>query len=124
MPRAATTRQPAADPQPEVQPEPAADPQPAADAERERKKLSVRKILAAINDGADDSEHTYTIAVLNQALYDFGAQDPSRELPRSWQRVQRRIGLDPEKPGDRFDGVATADEVGRFAARVGLTVTN
>lgn len=91
--------------------------EPAADA-----ALSVKKILAAVNDGADDPD---TVKALNEALYRFGAQDPSLELPRSWQRVQRRIGLDPGKPNqDRLDGVATVDEVARFAARVGLTVTN
>ena len=79
-------------------------------------ELSTKRILAAINDGEDDVE---TVDALNKALYRFGAQDPSLELPRSWQRVQRRIGVDPEK----LDGVATAEQVGQFASRAGLAVT-
>ncbi|GAA4681327.1 hypothetical protein [Phytohabitans rumicis] len=89
--------------------------QRAADATPEPVKLSMRKVLAAINDGADDPD---TVAELNRGLYRFGAQDPSFELPRSWQRVQRRIGVDPNK----LDGVATAEQVNQFAERAGLTV--
>ncbi len=109
---ASTSTQPAADQQPEQ-----ADTAAAQD-----KSLSVKAILAAINDGADDPD---AVKALNKALYRFGAQDPSLELPRSWQRVQRRIGVDPAKSNqERLDSVATADEVTRFAARAGLTVTN
>ena len=79
-------------------------------------ELSVKKILAAVNDGADDPE---TVTALNKAFYAFGAQDPSTELPRSWQRVQRRLGVDP----DKLNGIATAEQVGQFADRAGLTVT-
>lgn len=82
----------------------------------ETQELSVKKIMAVVNDGADDPA---TVAELNKALYRFGAQDPSMELPRSWLRVQRRIGVDP----DKLDGVATAEQVGQFADRTGLTVT-
>jgi len=90
--------------------------QPAADTAPEPVKLSMKKVLAAINDDADDQD---TVDALNRALYRFGAQDPSMELPRSWQRVQRRIGVDPNK----LDGVATADQVAVFADRAGLTLT-
>jgi hypothetical protein len=86
-----------------------------ASATPEPAELSTKRILAAVNDGADDPE---TIDALNKVLYQFGAQDPSMELPRSWQRVQRRIGVDPAK----LDGVATAEQVGQFANRTGLTV--
>lgn len=78
--------------------------------------LSVEAILAAINDGSGDQD---LVDALNAAIYRLGAQDPSLELPRSWQRVQRRIGVDP----DKLDGVATAEQVAAFADRTGLTVT-
>ena len=90
--------------------------QPAADTAPEPVKLSTKKVLAAINDGAEDQD---TVDALNAAFYRFGAQDPSKELPRSWQRVQRRIGVDPNK----LDGVATAEQVAAFADRTGITVT-
>jgi len=83
-----------------------------AAAEQER-SLSTKAILAAVNDGADDTE---TVDALNRTFYRFGAQDPSMEMPRSWQRVQRRIGADP-------DGVATPEQVAEFAHRAGFTVT-
>jgi len=79
-------------------------------------ELSVKSVMAAINDGADDPD---TVDALNKAFYRFGAQDASRELPRSWRRVQRRIGVDP----DKLDGFATPDQVNLFANRAGLTVT-
>ncbi|MEU5939400.1 hypothetical protein ABZ807_09435 [Micromonospora sp. NPDC047548] len=108
MARAATTTQPETTP----------DPQPAADAAAEQEtSLSIKAILAAINDGADDDQDL--VDTLNAELYRFGAQDPSMELPRSWQRVQRRIGVDP----NQHDGVATAEQVAQFADRVGLAVT-
>ncbi|WP_435589800.1 hypothetical protein [Micromonospora aurantiaca (nom. illeg.)] len=119
MPRAATTT---GDQQPPEQPA-AADTtpaqQPAANPPEPEpaKRLSTKAILAAVNDGADDDQDL--IATLNRALYRFGAQDPSMELPRSWQRVQRRIGVDP----DKLDGVATAGQVAQFAERTGLTLT-
>lgn len=72
-------------------------------------------VLAAINDGADDRG---IVDALNAALYRFGAQDQSMQLPRSWRRVQRRIGVDT----DRLDGYATVEQVAVFAARVGLDV--
>lgn len=101
---------------PAVEPAPAEAEQRAAQPARQRRvKLAVKDVLAAINDGADDSA---TVAELNRALYNFGAQDPSFELPRSWQRVQRRIGVDP----DKLDGIATAEQVTRFAERAGLTI--
>ncbi len=103
---AATSTQPAADQQPEQ-----ADVAAAQD-----KSLSVKAILAAINDGDGDQD---LVDALNAAIYRFGAQDPSMELARSWQRVQRRIGVDPNK----LDGVATAEQVAQFADRTGLTVT-
>lgn len=78
--------------------------------------LSTKAILAAINDGDDDDPKL--IATLQKALYQFGAQDPSMELPRSWLRVQRRIGVDAAK----VDGVATAEQVAAFAERAGLAV--
>lgn len=94
-----------------------ADATPPAAAEAEEPvSLSLKAVLAAINDGADDPE---TVDALNRVLYRFGAQDPSMQLPRSWQRVQRRIGVDPEK----LDGFATAEQVGMFANRAGLTIT-
>lgn len=83
--------------------------------EQEEESLSVEAILAAINDGDGDQD---LVDVLNAAMYRFGAQDPSKELPRSWQRVQRRIGVDP----NRLDGVATAEQVAVFADRTGLAV--
>lgn len=83
-------------------------PQPVAET-----ALSVAVILAAINDGADDQD---LVDALNAAFYRFGAQDPSMELPRSWQRVQRRIG-------GEANGYATAEQVTEFARRAGLTVT-
>jgi hypothetical protein len=89
----------------------------APDAEtRKAGTLSTKAILAAINDDADDPD---TVKALNTALYNFGAQDPSLALPRSWQRVQRRIGVDP----DKLDGIATAEQVAVFADRVGLAVS-
>lgn len=95
-------------------------PVPAAEPE-EPVTLSMKAMLAAINDGADDPE---TVAVLNKVFRNFGAQDPSFEMPRSWQRVQRRIGLDPDKPNqERLDGIATVDEVNRFAYKTGLNIT-
>ncbi|HEY9417484.1 MAG TPA: hypothetical protein VIQ30_22225 [Pseudonocardia sp.] len=78
--------------------------------------LSTEAILAAINDGAGDQD---LVGALNAALYRFGAQDPSKELPLSWQRVQRRIGVD----ADKLDGVATAEQVAAFADRSGLAVS-
>lgn len=83
---------------------------PAAD----DKALSTEAILAAINDGAADDPEL--LDALQTALYVFGAQDPSMELPRSWQRVQRRIGA------EHHDGVATAEQVAVFADRVGLAL--
>lgn len=80
----------------------------------ERPTLSVKAVVAAVNDGDGDPD---VIAVLNRALYRFGAQDPSMELARSWQRVQRRIGA------DKLDGIATAEQVAVFADRAGLSVT-
>ncbi len=82
----------------------------------QKELLTVKAVLAAINDGTGDE---YTVAVLNEALYRAGAQDPSMELPRSWQRVQRRLGVDR----DHLDGVATVDQVMAFADHAGLTVT-
>lgn len=90
--------------------------QPPAATAPDREKLTVEAILAAVNDGADDA---HTVAVLNTALYRAGAQDPSMELPRSWQRVQRRLGLDR----DHLDGVATAEQVTAFADQAGLAIT-
>lgn len=78
--------------------------------------LSTKAILAAINDGADDPQ---TVDALNGAFRRLGAQDPSKDLPRSWQRVQRRIGVNP----DKLDGVATVEQVAAFADRTGLAVT-
>lgn len=72
--------------------------------------LDVAEIVAAINDGTGDPE---LVDELNAAFYRFGAQDPSMELPRSWQRVQRRIGVEP-------DGVATVDQVAEFAHRLAV----
>lgn len=94
-------------------------PAPAPEAEVEvapEAELSVEAILAAINDGADDQD---LVDALNAAFNRLNAQDPSKELPRSWQRVQRRIGVDPNK----LDGVATAEQVALFADRAGLAVT-
>lgn len=86
-------------------------PRPAAPA-----GLSTEAILAAINDGSGDQD---LVDVLNAAFNRLNAQDPSKELPRSWQRVQRRLGVDP----DKLDGVATAEQVALFADRSGLAVT-
>lgn len=81
--------------------------------------LSAKLIVAAVNaDDVDDAD-TDTVKGLQAALYQFGAQDPSYELPRSWQRVQRRIGVDP----DKLDGIATAEQVQAFADKVGLELT-
>lgn len=96
------------------------DPNPAPTAEiaADPVKLSTKKILAVVNDGAGD-EDPETAAALQKALYGFGAQDPSLEFPRSWQRVQRRIGVDP----DKLDGVATAEQVAQFADRTGIQLS-
>lgn len=77
-------------------------------------KLSTKKVLAVINDGEDDPD---TVAALQAALYRFGAQDASMELPLSWQRVQRRLGGDTPT-----DGFATSEQVAAFADRAGITL--
>lgn len=102
-----TQETPAADVKP-VEEKPKAEPKTRTAA------LSTKAILAAINDG--DDEDPKLVDALQKALYRFGAQDPSMELPRSWQRVQRRIGADVA------DGVATAEQLAVFADRVGLTL--
>ncbi|MFI6329863.1 hypothetical protein ACIBBG_16370 [Micromonospora chersina] len=112
MPRAATTTQADEQQTPDTTPPPEQTPEA-----EPAKALSTKAILAAVNDGDDDDQDL--IDTLNKALYRFGAQDPSKELPRSWQRVQRRIGVDPNK----LDGVATVEQVAAFADRTGLTVT-
>lgn len=78
--------------------------------------LSGKLIVAAVN--ADDADPD-TVKGLQAVLYRFGAQDPSYELPRSWQRVQRRIGVDP----DKLDGIATLEQVQAFADKAGLELT-
>lgn len=93
---------------------PAVDDKPKPDTKPRTAALSTKGILAAINDGADEDRKL--VDALQKALYMFGAQDPSMELPRSWQRVQRRIGADPA------DGVATAEQVAAFADRAGLAL--
>lgn len=110
MPRATRTK-PAVDQEPELLPVEAElvvdqepEPGPAA--------LSVDTIVDAINDGDGAPE---LVDELNAVFYRIGAQDPSLELPRSWQRVQRRIGAEP-------DGYATAEQVAEFAHRAGLDV--
>lgn len=75
--------------------------------------LDVAEIVAAINDGGGDP---HLVAVLNQAIYQAGAQDPSMELPRSWQRVQRRLRVEA-------DGFATAEQVVEFARHAGLGIS-
>lgn len=78
--------------------------------------LSGKLIVAAVNaDDVEDADPD-TVKGLQAALYRFGAQDPSYELPRSWQRVQRRIGVDP----DKLDGIATAEQVQAFADKAGF----
>ena len=106
--KAAPAARPAAQTPPPAAPPAEQTPEPA--------ELSVKNVMAVINDGADDAD---TVDALNRAFYRFGAQDASRELPRSWRRVQRRIGVDP----DKLDGFATPDQVNLFANRAGLTVT-
>ncbi len=73
---------------------------------------TVEALVAAINDGTGDQ---HTVDILQEALYRAGAQDPSMELPQSWPRVQRRLGV-------VADGIATAEQVVQFADRVGLAV--
>lgn len=82
--------------------------------------LSAKKVLQAVNAEDPDDADPDTVQVLNDVLLRFGAQDPSRELPRSWQRVQRRIKLeDNETP----DGIATPEQIKKFAAKAGVELT-
>lgn len=81
--------------------------------------LSGKLIVAAVNAADVDDADPDTVKGLQAVLYRFGAQDPSYELPRSWQRVQRRIGVDP----DKLDGIATLEQVQAFADKAGLELT-
>lgn len=104
-----TQENPPADVNPPAEPKPKADPKPRSVA------VSAKAIVAAINGDGDDDDPK-VVDALQAALYRFGAQDPSMELPRSWQRVQRRIGAEKD------DGFATAEQVAVFADRAGLAL--
>jgi hypothetical protein len=82
--------------------------------------LSCKLVVAAVNADDPDDADPETVKGLQAALYRFGAQDPSYELPRSWQRVQRRIHLED---GEQTDGIATPDQVKKFADKVGIELT-